>query len=818
MTGAIPLSVRQTLRRIQHEPGIGAVIVCSLSIGMAAVITLFGIVDTLVLRPPMGVRQPDQVVAIGSWALSDPVAYPDFVDLRENARSFESVGAFALRKYSVKVGTEIISARGWLASQTLLPLLGVVPERGRWFSADEDRPGAERVVIVSVALARRTFGSSAQALGATVFIADQPYTIIGVLPPGVTAPDMSAIDVILPLSNAPTFAGTEALTNRDYQWLRLVARVRSGVSLSQATSEATAIYRHANLSVRSVDQEQLFREKRLVQPIVVARRQVDVRSTRIAVWLTVFASALLAIACVNVGGILLARGVREREEVRILTALGASNWRLVLRPLLEIGTFVLVAFPISLICANRMGEVLTTKLLDARISAPPMDLRTVCTAFALAAAVAICGALWPAISVSKGNALVTSATGKATATSRDRRALKRIMICEVALSVLLVSEAVLFVGSLRRALSVDLGINPHALLIADVDLRAAGLTGSAALAAANRVIERVQDVDGVAFVGMTNAMAVPGFLTLSVTVPGAELAASVSPTEAPSVNAITAGYPEALGLRLRGGRLLTVKEGALQDDEVLISEQFARRYWPQGRALGHCIKVGGPQNVCGQIVGILNDRRQGPMDAGGAADLYVPLGSSLLPQDIASSFPARQIAIRSVGTDPARIRASVRAALIEAVPGLTAVDVQSGDEYLQRDYQVWRLGASVLAVCSALAVGLACVGLFGLWAHIIAQRQRELAVRSALGALPSRLAFLIVKESTFTAAIGVAAGICLAIPVARLTRSLAFDVPPWEMTKYVWASFLMLFVSILAAAWPAMRAGRVSPAESLRGE
>jgi putative ABC transport system permease protein len=809
------LHLYYAFRRIARSPADTAVVLLSLCVGMAAVATMLGVVDTLFFRPPAGVRDPARVVGVGPWANRQRTTYPDYMDLRSDSTALEAVGAFAIWDYTVRIGTAVVPARGMLATSTLLPLMGIEPVSGRSFSASEDRPGAEPAILVSRAFWRRTVGTDEVPLGRTVRVADRSYIVIGVLRENVTAPDLSPIDVVLPITNAPWFGGAQALQSRAYRWLRIVGRLRDGVTVERAGEEATGIYRHANQGERAVDQAALTHVIIPVRPIVLARHEPDAPVTRVLLWITILATALLLIACANVASILLARGVHERHAFAIRAALGASGWRLFSQVFAEVIILVGISAVFASVLAHAAGVAFTAQFLAASVPAPPFDTRTLLIVTGVAFVTMVVCALAPAVRALRSDPRAELATGSPTTTRPHRFLFRGLLIAQTCLCFVLVAEAILFGTSLRQATRVDLGVELEHLLIGEVDLHAAGLVGAEAVTAARRTIQRVTSIPGVVAAGITDAAAIPGFLTVEFTVPG-----GVSVSETPvveAVNGVTPGYLEALGIHPVIGRTITDMDAQGGRHVMLVSQGFARRYWPQGSALERCVKMGGPTTPCSQVVGVVNDRRGGPGDTRADVEAYVPLGSPLIPRTVADLYPGREIAVRVTG-DPAQALAAVRSALLDVVPQLTSVRVRTGPEYLERQFRGWRLGAGVLSAFGLLALALAGVGVFGVSSCVVAQRVREFSIRCALGATRTDLAALVLSEAASVGATGVALGVVVALGAAHAVRALAFGVSPMDPRIYGVVAVVLLAMSLFAAALPALRAAGADPTKALRSE
>lgn len=812
------LDARRAARRLVHAPGFSATVVLSLAVGMASVIALLGLVDTLFFREPAGVRDPERVVAVGPWSGFLRTTYPDYVDLRDQARTFESVGAFGVWNYSARVGDAVSPARGLLASHSLLPTLGITPAVGRIFSAEDDRPDAPRVVLLGRGLRARHFASDAAALGQMVRLAGLDFTVIGVLPSTFTAPDMSPVDLVVPIENAPWFGGREALVNRDYQWVRIVGRLRPGVSAAAASAEASAIYRRANVGVRSVDQETLSREIVTVQPLHLARRDPTSTSARMSVWLMRLAAAVLLIACANAASLLVARGISEQRELAVHVALGAGRERLALRALLEVGALVTLAGLLALVIANVGGGALGALLLGNTVAPPPIDARTGLTAAAVAALTCVVCVLGPVARVTRTNPGEALASHSRTATSSRRGPMRALVAVQIALGVVLVSEASVFAVSFRKATRVDLGFDVSHLAVADVDLRAAGLSEASSLEAATRGVERVRRIPGVAAAGMTNAASMPGFINYPTSVPGRDSAPPGVDDGEPFTSSVTPGFLEALAVPLRRGRMITAEDVAAQRAVIVVSERLARLYWPGASAIGQCIRIGRrPTTPCAEVVGVVGDRRQGPGAAHGVAELYLPLASRAVPAELARTFLGREIAIRLDAARPELV-GEIQRTLLETIRGLTSVRVRSGEQYLEMQTRSWRLGAVVIGAFAGVAMLLAAVGVFGVWSHAVAARRTELGIRGALGALPSQLAFLVVREALLVAAVGLGVGIAGAVAASGTVRALTFGVSPLDPRILVGSALAFVAVTCVATLVPAIRAAATDPRTTLAAE
>jgi predicted permease len=808
---ALRLESKHAWRRVVRAPGVAAIIVLSLAVGMASVITLLGVVDTLYFREPAGTRDRGRVVAVGAWSGYDRSSYPDFVDLRDQARSFESMSAFAVWNYTARVGDRVAPARGLLASHSLFATLGMAPAVGRPFTADENRPSGPPVVIIGSNLRRQLFASDPRALGQVVRLAGIPFTVVGVLPASFTAPDMSPVDLMLPIESAPWVGGREGLVNRDYRWVRTVARLRPDVSASMASREASAIYRRSNVGVRAVDQATLDKEVVPVRSLREARRDPRSSTPMVALWLAALAGVVLTIACANVASLMVARGINDQHELAIHSALGAGNARLVLRMILDVAPLVVLAAGAGVAAAATASRAVTRMLLGNVVAAPPMDMRTVTIVFAIATVTCIACALGPVRrikSISLQSALGSRSRGP---TFSQRRALRTLAVSQIALAVVLVSEATLFVASIRNASREDLGFDLEHVAAADVDLRAAGFTDSTEVAAGRRALDAVRRVPGVVAAGITNGAAIPGFLNPRITVPGKDSSPPGLTEYEPSMSTVTAGFLEALAVPLRRGRLLTDDDVNTRRAVAVVSERFARIYWPNEDPMGRCVRVGRLTTTpCAEVVGIVGDRRSSPAVARGEAEVYFPAHSAAIPGELAQAFLGRELAARMTGDRP-NVGSELQRALLDALPGLTAVRVRIGDAYLEAQTRSWRLGAVVVGTFATIALALAAVGVFGIWSHAVATRRRELGIRGALGATPSGLAWMVVREALVVASMGLVVGVAAALAASRLVSSMLFGIAATDPRVFVATAVVFAVMTSCAAPVPALRAALVDP-------
>jgi predicted permease len=549
-----------------------------------------------------------------------------------------------------------------------------------------------------------------------------------------------------------------------------------------------------------------------VTSLAASRRDPSSPSGRIAVWLVVLAGVVLGIACANVASLLVARGIADAHELAIHAALGASRARLIARSVTEVGTIVLAALLLALVGTRVASSAVTTLLLGNTVAPAPLDIRTGAVVALVAAVTCVACAILPVVRLVRTSPRQALARHSRTATGAHRGALRALVGAQIALGVVLVSEAAVFAASLRNALRADLGIDVSHLVVADVDLRAAGFTEATANDAAARALSAVRRLPGVVAAGMTNAASLPGYLNPPIRVPGRDSAPPGLEEWEPSASSVTPGFLEALGVSLKRGRAFTDDDVVGRRPVALVSTRFAQVYWPGLDPVGQCVQIGSrAANVpCAQVVGVVGDRRGSPAAPRGTAEVYLPAASLSMPNDLSETFPGREVAVRVAGNKPG-IGTELQRTLLDVIPALTSVRVRVADEYLEVQTRSWRLGAVVIGVFAGVALVLAAVGVFSAWTHAVAARRRELGIRGALGALPRDLALLVMREAAVVASVGLAIGIAGAVAAANAVRAMTFGISATDPRVFVATALVFAAVTGVGALVPALRAAFTDP-------
>lgn len=397
-----------------------------------------------------------------------------------------------------------------------------------------------------------------------------------------------------------------------------------------------------------------------------------------------------------------------------------------------------------------------------------------------------------------------------SASRGHRRVLKVLLTLQVAFTVSLLSIAFLFADSFRRAAAVDMGWRSQGLLIADFDLRAASVAPDQAAATINRVINTLKTISGVIHVGVTNAGLIPGVLSYDIVVPDSRVDLS---DNTPSVNGVTTDYLGTLGVTVLEGRLFD-ESVVGRAPEVVVSERFASTVWPQGTAVGRCVKIGDDESPCSSVIGIIANRRQGVGDDQGASEVFARLGSEALPAGLVSLFPGREVAVRveSVNTI---LTEKIRQTIFAEAPGLTNIRVRTGAEYLDRETRAWSIPALIVGTMAGFALILSGFGIFATSSQLIEQRRKELAIRLVLGATRTSTAMSVLLEALSLVAVGASLGVAIGMVFGQVVKSYLYGAES-SHNGFTMAFSTMLLAALLAASWPSIRASRTDMNSELR--
>ncbi|HEX5435575.1 MAG TPA: ABC transporter permease [Gemmatimonadaceae bacterium] len=823
--------LRYALRMMRRSPSFTLIAVLCLALGIGATSTIFGIVDALFFRPPVGVGDPGAIVRpyiarrTGNITTgpegSTRTSYPEYLDLRDNTRSLSGVAAFMNVSLTIGQGTSTEHADGLLVSGNYFTVLQARPALGRFFVPEEDEgPGSPPAVIVSHAYWQRHFGGDPSAVGKTIRIDGHAFPVVGVAQAGFHGIDLEGVDVWIPVSQSGNVGnGTFFFTNRYAIEIQMVGRLKPGMSRERAQAELQGIIRHVASQQDTSSGMRLDPNPTLtLGPILTARGPTLSEQAKIARWLALAAALVLAIACANVANLLLARAAARRKEIALRLSVGASRWRLMRQLLTESLVLATLGTIGGLVLA-----IWGTRLVPT-VGLPPLHFfaQGRVLVFAVAAAV-VCGVLFglaPALGASRTE--LAAAIKEGAREGMDRRSTLRssLLVAQVALATVLLMGAGLFVHSLRNVQAVNLGFDAGHLVRADLDLGSVGFPDSAATPFFNRALERVRAVPGV--VAATLASNTPfsgGLYSSGYTIPGRPTPSKREQGDAgQDMNSSALTYnvgPEyfsTIGTPMRQGRDFTANDRKGSALVAIVNETFAKKEWPGESPLGKCLDLGSKDKPeCHTVVGVAADSKYSTIEESPREAFFVPLA-----QDSYGRQP-NSILIRTRG-NPSAVIPSVRHTLQEMGSNLPYPELKTFSDIMRPQLQPRRLGAAMFGVFGLLALVLAAIGLYGVVSYAVEQRTHEVGIRMALGAQARDVLSLVMRQGAVLTVVGLAIGVAGALAAARLIAHLLFGVSATDPVTFIGVVVLLAAVALVASWMPARRATKVDPIIALRSE
>lgn len=801
---ALLQDLRYGARTLAKNPGFALVAVMTLALGVGANTTIFSFVNGILLRP-LPYPKPERLVLLDETALkqgitSMGVSFPNFLDWREQNSVFEDVATYQGGNYSLTGVGEPEQLRGGRVSHGLFEILRIQPPLGRTFTAEEDQPGHDAVVMLSHGLWQRRFGGDPTIVGRLVTLNNRSCTVIGVMPPGFRFPEISELWVPLALT-------TKIWTRTDHG-LGAVARLRDGVSLERAQTELSAI-------ASRIEQQNPVTNEGLGVSVTSMRERLSGEYREALLILLGVVGCVLLVACANVANLLLARATARQKEVAVRAALGASRWRVARQLLIE--SSLLGA------AGGAFGLVLAVWGLDLLLAAIPvslpfwmdfsLDLRVLGFTVGISVLTALIFGLVPALQASRIDLIETlNKGGRSAAAAAHNRSRNLLVVAEVGLSLVLLVGAGLMMRSFLLLQRVDPGLNPQNVLTLGVILPTEKYREGARRGEFfQRLMERIQAAPGVQAGGAVSTLPLSGGRWgRSLTVEGY----SVLPVgQAPMIqhNVVTPGYFRAMGIPILMGRDFAETDAADSPKVTIVDERLAREYWPDTDPLGKRIRFGPPEDnePWHTVIGVVGAVRHERLDADTRKSVYLPH----------LQIPVRgmALAIRS-GENTTSLTAAVRGQVRALDPDLPITRVLPMEEVVAQAIWEPRLYAVLFGVFAAGALLLAAVGVYGVMSYGVTQRTHEVGIRVALGAKRRDIIRLIVGQGLKLAFVGVAIGLGGAFALTRLIKGLLFGVSATDPLTFGLLALLITIVALAACLVPARRAMRIDPMVALRYE
>jgi macrolide transport system ATP-binding/permease protein len=804
------------LRMLAKSPGFSLVAILSLALGIGANTAIFSLVNALLLRP-LPVRDPQSLVIVSTTDQRNPgnlpVSHLNFKDLRAQNAVFSDMASFTFNQVNYAHGQESEQIPVQVVTANFFTVVGAEPALGRGFRAEEEI-GATPVAVVSYGFWERSLGSDKEIIGKTITLNRTPYTVVGVAPRNFTGVFLGGgPSVWLPMSRNLVPVPDWYETRRGL-FLNGIARLKPGVTIEQARSNLRTIF--ANLE-RAFPVENKGRSATAV-PLLQARLNPNGLGANVLVQqstvLMIVVGIVLLIACANIANLLLSRAAKRRREIAIRLALGAKRVRLIRQLLTEslllsilggIAGMGLASWTLSAIVAAKLP--LPFPIDRAALS---LDPRVLAFTGGLAILTGILFGLAPALQASKAdvvpvlkNELVPSGAGhrglRGFLTMRQM-----LVVVQVALSLMALIAAGLFLRELRHAQQIDTGFETRGVLVMNFNLLREGYTPERGTVFYDQIVQKAAALPGVSSAAIAQVPPLAGGLARSVFPEGADT--TTTGRILVQVNTVGPGYFQTIGIPLVRGRDFTRGDTAASPKVVIVNETMAKQFWKGEEPIGKRFKFFGDKDYT-TVIGVAKDSKYNGVAEDPQNFIYQPLSQNYTAQGT--------LHVRSAG-DAASLANSVRAAARELDPSISVFNIRTLAEQVSNSLQPLLMNVLILAVFGTLALLLASIGLYGVASYAVSQRTREIGVRMALGARPSSVVGLVLGHGMILVAAGLAVGLAAAYAAAGLMSALVTGVSTHDPVTFGGTAAALALIALLASYIPARRATRIDPLIALR--
>jgi predicted permease len=809
---------RYALRGVRQRPGFALLVVGTLALGIGANTAMFSMVNSALIRKPP-YRDADQLVRIytdtpefGPYRSS---TFADYRDMRGLEDTFEEVGLFESVFSQVELERETVRVMGEVVSHTLLPMLGVEPILGRSFLPEEDEvPGEVAVVLLGHGFWQRAFGGDREILGKPLRIAGRSYTVIGVTPEwfqSLAAPGLTA-DIILPAAMSAALTGstsTSRFTSRTALQFNLLGRLREGIGPKTAAIRLEALADRLRRAFPEIPEGRTF--SLVPEGDVTLGPRIDGILQSIAALLLAVVGLVLLLACTNLASFLLARASGRRTEVAVRVAMGARRGRLVRQLLTETTLLALAGGAVGLLVAHWTLRLImgfqpplpVTFTLDWAL-----DRNVLLFTLGVSVAAGVLFGLAPAVQGTRTD--VAPILRDETGTGRQRKFGMRngLIAVQMAVSVVLLFGAGLFLRSLTQARDLNVGFRSEGAAMVWLDAGHSGIPRPEFPALAEELGARARSLPGVTSVTVTADIPLAlSSSSLEFRIPGVP---NPEGREGHRIlrERVDHAFFETMGVRLLAGRGFTPQDRSDAPRVAIVNETAAHTYWPEGDPVGREIFPGGPEQGY-QIVGVAADTKVESI-----TEPPKPLVYLALAQQGWNDF----YVVARGGSDPSRLAGALRRTAREVDPRLMVMEAKTLDEMVGVHLFPFRAAALLLGVFGLLALALASIGLYGVVSFSAARRTREVGIRMSLGARRRAVVRMVLGHNLTVVAVGGLVGLALAVGLAQLIRSFLVGVGPSDPVTLLSVPVLLGAVAAVAAFIPAFRASRVDPVEALRRE
>jgi predicted permease len=808
--------LRYGLRVLLKKPGFTVVAVVTLALGIGANSAIFSVVNGLLLRP-LPYRDSDRLAIIwthspGANVAQDWPSPGQFSAVKSQTSAFEALALAQGARYNLAGDATPESVGVARVSSSMFPLLGASPLLGRVFLPEEDAPGRPKTVVLDYGIWQRHFGGDRGALGRTLTLNGEPYTVVGVMPADFSLGEqvVPTVGGVEPEMYVPLPLDAKQMASQGDENYNVVARLKPGATLAQAQAEL-------NVVTRRLEQQfpDIYPPSRAFSLSVRPLLEQVVGDVRPALLVLLGAVGfVLLIACANVANLLLARATVREKELAIRAAIGAGRWRIVRQLLTE---------SVVLSCAGGAFGLLVAywgldglRALDPgnipRLQNVALDGRVLSFTFGVAVLTGVLFGLAPALRGSRVNLGETLKEGGRNSVGGHRRLRDALVVAEVALSLVLLAGAGLLVRSFARVEQVEPGFDARGVVSMRFSLAGTSYAGKRGLEFYQPLLERVRHLPGVEAAGAVSTVPLNGSVGWgNITIEGYSPASGRAAIQSDQ-RAASPGYFETMRVPLLGGRYFDEHDTKDSTPVVIIDENMARAYWPGQNPLGKRLKLGELEDKDSPwmtIVGVVGNVKQYALDADSRVTLYVPQ-----QQD---SFGTMYVVARTSG-DPQSLASAVTREARSIEPNAPVIDVKTMAERLSDSLARRRFSMLMLALFALVAMVMSAVGIYGVISYSVEQRTREIGLRMALGAQARDALRMVVRQGMTLTLVGVGVGLLGALLLTRVMRGLLYGVSATDPLTLTSVALLLVLVALAACLVPARRAARVDPMVALRYE
>lgn len=806
--------IRHAFRSLKGRPGFTAIAILTLALGIGANSVIFSWIEATLLTPIPGVRDHGSIAALYFTTPSRQglsLSYPNYVDIRDaSIPGVAGVAVFGTGALSLRTTDGAERVWGEVVSGNMFQMLGVTAEQGRVIAPSDDVvPDGHPVVVLSHAFWQRRFGGRTDIVGSEMILNGRAFTVIGVTSPGfIGTQPMVALDVFMPIAMQRAMIAGDRLQARGSGWLQGLVRLAPGASLDEAQAGVEVVadrlatdYPETNKG-RSLRLYELWR-----QPSGGTAMLLPVMAV-----LGGFVATLLALVCANMASLLLARASGRQRELAVRRSLGAGRGQVVRLLVVESVVLALGAGIVAGWIARFSGDLLNAFIpplpIPIAINAG-LSVRVLVFATVVSLVTGLVLGLFPALQASKVDLvspLKDGGSSGGTSTWRRGRMRQGLIVAQVALSLILLVSAGLFIRTLDAARRLDPGFAARTGLVGAVDLMPAGYDEVRGKQMFARLVDEVRALPGVEAAAVVRRLP----LTLTDSSDRSVEVEGYTPADGEDMSVYYAeagpGYFDALQMPLVEGRDISARDTVDAPFVVIINETMAKRYWPGRSSLGGRVKIG---DRWAEVAGVSRDSKYSSISEEPRSHMYLSVD-----QSYRSSM---RLVVRTAG-DPDAMAGALRQALRRVDPNVPLFELQTIEQHLAFAFFLLEMAATLLGVFGAAAMLLATLGLYGVVAHSVAMRTREIGVRMSLGATASDVRTMVVRQGLTLAAIGIVVGLAGALGVTRLFASQLMGVSPYDPASFATTCLLLVMTTAAACYLPARRAALMNPVQALRIE